>query len=99
MSTAQQWLLLLKVHVKMMRVKAGVAASRSKLMSATILGFLASYAIAAYLLFREGLEYVAALPAACVMLAGCAVIAGGTLIVTVALVLVAEPALLVAVTV
>jgi ABC-2 type transport system permease protein len=64
MSTAQQWLLLLKVHVKMMRVKAGVAASRSKLMSATILGFLASYAIAAYLLFREGLEYVAALPAA-----------------------------------
>ncbi|HQZ30105.1 MAG: hypothetical protein KA250_03135 [Verrucomicrobiales bacterium] len=64
MSTTQQWLLLFRVHLRMMRVKAGVAASRSKLMSTTILGFLASYAIAAYLLFREGLEYVAALPAA-----------------------------------
>jgi len=48
----------------MLRVKTTVAAGRSRLMTITIAGFLIGYMIAAYWLFREGLEYVGSLPAA-----------------------------------
>lgn len=64
MSTFSQWLLLSRVHWRMLRVKTAVAAGRSRLMTLTIAGFLIGYMIAAYWLFREGLEYVASLPAA-----------------------------------
>lgn len=64
MSTFSQWLILLRVHIRMMRVKALVAAKRSRLMTGTIITFLISYMVAAYWLFSEGLEYVSNLPAA-----------------------------------
>ncbi|MDF1741599.1 MAG: hypothetical protein P1U86_20720 [Verrucomicrobiales bacterium] len=64
MSTFSQWLILLRVHIRMMRVKALIAAKRSRLMTGTIVTFLISYMIAAYWLFSEGLEYVSNLPAA-----------------------------------
>lgn len=64
MSTLSQWLLLLRVHWRMLRVKATDAAAHSRLMSATIASFLISYMVAAYWLFSEGLRYVASLPAA-----------------------------------
>lgn len=64
MSTYSQWLLLFRVHWRMLRVKTAVAARRSRLMTLTIAGFLLSYMVAAYWLFSEGLSYVSALPAA-----------------------------------
>jgi ABC-2 type transport system permease protein len=64
MSTFEQWLLLLRVHLKMLRVRTMVAAKKSRLMTATIVSFLAAYTIAAYWLFNEGLGYVSKLPAA-----------------------------------
>lgn len=64
MSTLSQWLLLLRVHWRMLRVKATDAAVHSRLMSATIASFLIGYMVAAYWLFSEGLRYVASLPAA-----------------------------------
>ena len=64
MSTSAQWLLLFRVHFRMLRVKLTVAARQSRLMTATIVTFLVTYSVAAYLLFAEGLEYVAKLPAA-----------------------------------
>lgn len=64
MSTYSQWLVLFRVHLRMLGVKTAVAARRSRLMSAIIACFLIGYMVAAYWLFREGLEYVAALPAA-----------------------------------
>lgn len=64
MSTFSQWLLLSRVHWRMLRVKTAVAAGRSRLMTLTIAGFLIGYMIAAYWLFREGLGYVGTLPAA-----------------------------------
>lgn len=64
MSTFSQWLLLLRVHWRMLRVKAADAAVRSRLMTATIATFLIGYMGAAYWLFSEGLRYIAALPAA-----------------------------------
>lgn len=64
MSTLSQWLLLSRIHWRMLRVKTAVAAGRSRLMTLTITGFLIGYMIAAYWLFREGLEYVGTLPAA-----------------------------------
>ena len=64
MSTYSQWLILFRVHLRMLRVKTAVAVRRSRLMSATIASFLIGYMVAAYWLFSEGLRYVAALPAA-----------------------------------
>ncbi len=64
MSTFSQWLLLFRVHLKMFRVKATIVARRSRLMTATILTFLITYAIASFWLFSEGLDYVGSLPAA-----------------------------------
>ncbi|MDA7920784.1 hypothetical protein N9B73_03415 [Verrucomicrobiales bacterium] len=64
MSTFSQWLILLRVNIRMMRVKALVAAKRSRLMTGTIVTFLIGYMVAAYWLFSEGLEYVGKLPAA-----------------------------------
>ncbi len=64
MSTSSQWLLLLRVHWRMLRVKVGLAAGKSRLMTLTISGFLITYMIAAYWLFSEGLGYVGSLPAA-----------------------------------
>jgi hypothetical protein len=64
MSTYSQWLILFRVHLRMLRVKTAVAARRSRLMSATIACFLIGYMVAAYWLFSEGLRYVASLPAA-----------------------------------
>jgi ABC-2 type transport system permease protein len=64
MSTFAQWLLLLRVHWRMLRVKAVAAAGRSRLMSATVLAFLVGYMVAAYWLFSEGLAYVGSFPAA-----------------------------------
>lgn len=64
MSTYSQWLILFRVHLRMLGVKASVAARRSRLMSATIACFLVGYIVAAYWLFSEGLRYVTALPAA-----------------------------------
>lgn len=64
MSTGSQWLLLLRVHWRMLRVKATASARHSRLMTATILTFLLSYLVAAYWLFSEGLRYVGSLPAA-----------------------------------
>jgi len=64
MSTAAQWFLLFRVHLKMLRVRTLVAARRSRLMTATILTFLLGYLVVSYWLFREGLEYVSRLPAA-----------------------------------
>jgi ABC-2 type transport system permease protein len=64
MSTLSQWLLLLRVHWRMLRVKATDAAVHSRLMSGTIASFLIGYMGAAYWLFSEGLRYVASLPAA-----------------------------------
>lgn len=64
MSTFSQWLLLLRVHWRMLRVKAVTTARNSRLMTATILAFLLSYIVAAYWLFSEGLRYVGSLPAA-----------------------------------
>lgn len=48
----------------MLRVKAIVAARHSRLMTFTIVSFLAAYSVVSYWLFREGLDYVARLPAA-----------------------------------
>jgi ABC-2 type transport system permease protein len=64
MSTGSQWLLLLRVHWRMLRVKAVTTARHSRLMTATIVAFLLSYIVAAYWLFSEGLRYVGSLPAA-----------------------------------
>lgn len=64
MSTYQQWLILFRVHWRMMKVKARISASRSRLMSVVIAAFLLTYVIAGYWLFCEGLEFVANLPAA-----------------------------------
>jgi ABC-2 type transport system permease protein len=64
MSTLSQWLLLLRVHWRMLRVKATDAAAHSRLMTGTIATFLLGYMVAAYWLFSEGLRYVASLPAA-----------------------------------
>lgn len=64
MSTYSQWLILLRVHLRMLRIKTAVAARRSRLMTLTITGFLVGYMVAAYWLFSEGLGYVSALPAA-----------------------------------
>ena len=64
MSTLSQWLLLLRVHWRMLRVKATDAAAHSRLMTGTIASFLIGYMGAAYWLFSEGLRYVASLPAA-----------------------------------
>ncbi len=64
MSTLSQWLLLLRIHWRMLRVKAVVAAAQSRLMTTTVASFLIGYLIAAYWLFSEGLRYVASLPAA-----------------------------------
>lgn len=64
MSTADQFLLLFRVHARMFGTKARLAATRSRLMTATIGGFLIAYTVAAYWLFSEGLAYVARLPGA-----------------------------------
>ncbi len=64
MTTYQQWLLLLRVHWRMLQVRTAAAAGRSRLMSLTVIGFLAGYLVASYWLFREGLAYVLRLPAA-----------------------------------
>lgn len=64
MSTYAEWLLLLRVHWHMLRVRTSDAAAKSRLMTGTIVFFLAAYMVAAYWLFSEGLGYVAALPAA-----------------------------------
>lgn len=64
MSTFSQWLVLFRYHLKMFRVKARVSVRRSRLMTSTILLFLVAYSVASYWLFREGLDYVARLPAA-----------------------------------
>ncbi|MAS92554.1 MAG: hypothetical protein CMO55_05095 [Verrucomicrobiales bacterium] len=64
MSGFDQWLLLLRIHTKMFRVKAGAAAKRSRFMSFTIGAFLFAYVIVAYTLFRQGLVYINRLPAA-----------------------------------
>ena len=64
MSTFQQWLILYRVHLKMLRVKTMLSASRSRLMTLTIVVFLLTYVVAGYWLFSEGLEFVANLPAA-----------------------------------
>lgn len=64
MSAFRQWLLLFRIHWRMLRVKAAVAATRSRLMTSTIALFLAGYLVASYWLFSAGLRYVAALPAA-----------------------------------
>lgn len=64
MSTLSQWLILFRVHLKMLKAKAERAVKHSRLMTSTIVVFLAAYTITAYLLFKEGLEYVNKLPAA-----------------------------------
>lgn len=64
MSTFSQWLLLLRYHLRMLRVKAHVALRQSRLMTTTIVAFLVAYSAASYWLFQEGLEYVSRLPAA-----------------------------------
>lgn len=64
MTISSQWLLLFRIHWRMLRVRTVVAATRSRLMTATIVAFLATYSVASYWLFSEGLEYVARLPAA-----------------------------------
>ena len=64
MSTFQQWLILFRVHWKMLRVKARLSASRSRLMTLVIALFLLTYIVAGYWLFSEGLDFVANLPAA-----------------------------------
>ena len=64
MTTFEQWLLLLRVHWKMLRVKTAVTARRSRLMTATIIGFLATYTISSHWLFERGLQYISKLPAA-----------------------------------
>ena len=48
MSTYSQWLILFRVHLRMLRVKTAVAVRRSRLMSATIASFLIGYMVAAY---------------------------------------------------
>lgn len=64
MSTFAQWLLLCRVHGRMMQAKTAAAASRSRLLLLTISGFLLGYMVAAYWLFRKGLGYVSAIPGA-----------------------------------
>ncbi|MEM1442356.1 MAG: hypothetical protein AAGF67_08440 [Verrucomicrobiota bacterium] len=64
MSTAEQWLLLFRVHARIAKTKAINSLKNSRLMTGTILLFLLAYTIVAYWLFSEGLEYVARLPAA-----------------------------------
>jgi len=64
MTTLEQWHLLLRVHLRMFRSKAVHCATRARFMSATITAFLATYSVAAYLLFSNGLAYIARLPAA-----------------------------------
>lgn len=64
MSTFAQWFLLFRIHAKMVRVKATVAAKRSRFMSITIAAFLIAYVVIAFTMFREGLEYIGRLPAA-----------------------------------
>lgn len=64
MSTFQQWLILYRIHLKMLRVKTALSVSRSRLMTLTIAVFLLTYVVAGYWLFNEGLEFVANLPAA-----------------------------------
>ncbi len=64
MSALSQWMILFRVHVRMLRIKAVVTAKSSRLMTATISGFLIAYTVAAYFLFSKGLGYVSKLPAA-----------------------------------
>jgi ABC-2 type transport system permease protein len=64
MSEGQQFLLLLRTHLRMARTKFRKMVTSSRLMSLTLLMFLVTYSVTAYLLFRRGLIYFGQLPAA-----------------------------------
>ncbi|MCB1091994.1 MAG: hypothetical protein KDL87_10710, partial [Verrucomicrobiae bacterium] len=64
MSEKDQFLLLLRTHLKMARSRAIKLVSGSRLMTLTLVLFLATYSITAYLMFRRGLIYFGQLPAA-----------------------------------
>ncbi|NNE90188.1 MAG: hypothetical protein HKN23_00930 [Verrucomicrobiales bacterium] len=64
MSEFAQFRLLLRVHLRMVLVKFTTMARRSRLMTATLIGFLVTYSVTAFWLFRRGLEYLGKLPAA-----------------------------------
>lgn len=64
MSEYQQFRLLCRVHLRILRHRFIGHLLRSRLMSATVGLFLVAYSTAAYMIFSRGLGYIARLPAA-----------------------------------
>ncbi len=64
MSEFEQFRLLCKVHLRILRHRFVAHVCRSRLMSATIGLFLILYSVTAYLIFSHGLAYISRLPAA-----------------------------------
>ncbi len=68
MTLAAEIAVLARVHWRSFRAKARHTAVNSRLLSATILLFLAGYMIAGYWMFTRGLEYVMSMPGIGLML-------------------------------
>jgi len=64
MSEFDQFRLLLRIHLRMLRARLTKLVTASKLMALTLGLFLVAYTATAYLLFRRGLIYFGQLPAA-----------------------------------
>ncbi len=64
MSTLSQFLILMRAHFRMLRVRTMLTATTSRIMTAAIVSFLLAYSVTAYFLFLHGLNYVKKLPAA-----------------------------------
>ncbi len=61
-SSFQQYLRLARTNLRVLRARIVHSLTKSKLMTATIAGFLAGYMVIGYLLFAFGLSYVDELP-------------------------------------
>ncbi|MCB1232039.1 MAG: hypothetical protein KDN19_17350 [Verrucomicrobiae bacterium] len=64
MSELEQFRLLLRIHTRILRTRMVKMATTSRLMTLTLAGFLITYSVTAYFLFRRGLIYFGQLPAA-----------------------------------
>ena len=64
MSEPAQFFLLLRIHLRMARTRLVKLVTGSRLMTMTLILFLLTYSITAYLMFRRGLIYFSQLPAA-----------------------------------
>lgn len=63
-SAGRQWLILQRTHSRIQLARLRQAFSQERLKSYTMLGFLAFYGVAAYLLLNRGFKFVANLPGA-----------------------------------